>query len=224
MMVTEHKLRPFRGSAEQTGKIERHQGRSLGLQNSFRRGGFGWRGSRLASERIGQALAEIRAVGRHDPVCAADGAVIFLEKLSPALEHVDSSSGALGGAARAAVEALVPVIAHAPADTAVREDWLERLFEAIQNDDPPYIESLGDRWGELCATPELASCWADRLLDLVRHVQSERRRGQHAFCRADSVCYSALFAAGRHDELIALIKLPDAMYARKPRICWSAWT
>jgi hypothetical protein len=195
-----------------------------GFKTRFRRGGFGWRGSRLASERIGQALAEIRAVGRHDPVCAADGAVIFLEKLSPALEHVDSSSGALGGAARAAVEALVPVIAHAPADTAVREDWLERLFEAIQNDDPPYIESLGDRWGELCATPELASCWADRLLDLVRHVQSERRRGQHAFCRADSVCYSALFAAGRHDELIALIKLPDAMYARKPRICWSAWT
>jgi hypothetical protein len=176
-----------------------------GFKNRFRRGGFGWRGSHLASERIGQALAEIRAVGRHDPVCAADGAVILLEKLSPALEHVDSSSGALGSAARAAVEALVPVIAQAPADAAVREDWLERLFEAIQNDDPPYIESLGDRWGELCATPELASYWADRLLDLVRHVQSERRRGRHAFCRADSVCYSALFAAGRHDELITLI-------------------
>lgn len=45
---------------------------------------------------------------------AADGAVRFLVKLSPALEQVDSSSGALGSAARAAVDALVPVIAQAP--------------------------------------------------------------------------------------------------------------
>lgn len=70
----------------------------------FRRGGFGWHASRLASERISEALAEIQAVARHDPLYAADGAVRFLVKLSPALEQVDSSSGALGGAARAAVE------------------------------------------------------------------------------------------------------------------------
>jgi hypothetical protein len=30
----------------------------------FRRGGFGWRASRLASERIAEALAEIRAAAR----------------------------------------------------------------------------------------------------------------------------------------------------------------
>ncbi len=82
----------------------------------FRRGGFDWRASRLASERIAEALAEIHAVARHDPLHAADGAVRLLVKLSPALEQVDSSSGALGSAARAAVDALVPVIAHAPAD------------------------------------------------------------------------------------------------------------
>jgi hypothetical protein len=87
----------------------------------FRRGGFGWRASRLASERIAEALAEIGAVARHDPLQAADGAVRFLVKLSPALEQVDSSSGALGSAARAAVNALVPVIAQAPADGAMRE-------------------------------------------------------------------------------------------------------
>jgi hypothetical protein len=49
-------------------------------------------------------------------------------------------------AARAAVAALVPVIAQAPADGAMREGWLEQLFEAIQNDDPPYLVSLDDRW------------------------------------------------------------------------------
>lgn len=171
----------------------------------FRRGGFGWRASRLASERIAEALAEIRAAARRDPLRAADGAVRFLAKLSPALEQVDSSSGALGGAARAAVDALVPVIARAPADEATREGWLEQLFEAIQNDDPPYLESLDDRWGELCATLETASRWADRLTDLVQLVNAERRRGQHAFTRADSLCYSALFSAGRHDDLIKLM-------------------
>jgi len=171
----------------------------------FRRGGFGWRASRLASERIAEALAEISTVARHDPLHAAEGAVRFLVKLSPALEQVDSSSGALGSAARGAVDVLVPVIAQAPADEAMREGWLEQLFEAIQNDDPPYLELLDERWGELCATPEMASRWADRLIDLVRHVHSERRRGQHAFTRAESACYSALFAAGRDDELVALI-------------------
>lgn len=171
----------------------------------FRRGGFGWRASRLASERIAEALAEIRAAARSDPLHAADGAVRFLAKLSPALGQVDSSSGALGGAARAAVDALVPVIAQAPADEATREGWLEQLFDAIQNDDPPYLESIDDRWGELCATPEFSSRWADRLTDLVQHVNAERRRGQHAFTRADSLCYSALFSADRHDELTKLI-------------------
>lgn len=171
----------------------------------FRRGGFGWRASRLASERIAEALVEIRAVARHDPLHAAAGAVRFLVKLSPALEQVDSSSGALGSAARAAVDALVPVIAQAPADGAMREKWLEQLFEAIQNDDPPYLDLIDERWGDLCATPEVASRWTDRVMDLVQQVHAARRRGRHAFTRAESVCYSAMFAAGRHDELIALI-------------------
>lgn len=171
----------------------------------FRRGGFGWRASQLASERIAEALAEIRAVARHDPLHAAEGAVRFLVKLSPALQQVDSSSGALGSAAHTAVDALVPVIAQASADAAVREKWLEQLFEAIQDDDPPYLELLDERWGDLCTTPEVASRWADRLMDLVRHVHAARSRGQHAFTRAESACYSALFAAGRHDELISLI-------------------
>jgi hypothetical protein len=109
-------------------------------------------------------LRKSSAVARHDPLHAADGAVRFLVKLSPALEQVDSSSGALGGAARAAVDALVPVIAQAPADGAMREKWLEQLFEAIQNDDPPYLELLDERWGDLCATPEVASRWADRVM------------------------------------------------------------
>lgn len=183
------------------------------FRTRFRRAAFGWRGSRLAIERIREALAEIRTVARQDPATAAEGAVLFLEKLSPALSQVDSSSGALGSATYAAVQELVPLIAGAPVDIAVRRKWLDRLFEAIQEDDPPYIESLGDHWGELCATPEVASSWADQLLPTQRSVLRERHRGTYAFFSGTTLCYSALFKAGRHDELLGLL-------AMDPRPIW----
>jgi hypothetical protein len=173
----------------------------------LRRGAFAWNGSKLAIERIHDALAEIRTVARHDPADAAEGAVLLLEKLSPALCQVDSSSGALGNATSSAVQELVPVIASAPVDIATRRKWLDRLFEAIQNDDPPYIESLGDHWGELCATPDLASAWADQLLPTQRSVLRERKRGTYAFFSGTTLCYSTLFSAGRHDELLELLAL-----------------
>ena len=169
----------------------------------FRQTAFGWKGTKLAIERIHEALAEIRAVARHDPASAAEGAVLFLEKLSPALNQIDSSSGALGNATYSAVQELVPIISSAPADAAVRMKWVDRLFDAIQDDDPPYIEHLGDLWGDLRATPELAAAWADRLVPTQRSVLLERKRGTDAFFSGSTLCYSALFKAGRHDELRA---------------------
>lgn len=146
--------------------------------------------------------------------------MLLLEKLSPALCQVDSSSGALSNAAYAAVEELVPIIANAPADTAVRKKWLDRLFAAIQEDDPPYIESLGDHWGELCATPELASSWADQFLPTLRSVLRERKRGIYAFFPGTTLCYSALFKAGRHDELLELLATdPHPIW---PYLAWGA--
>jgi hypothetical protein len=93
--------------------------------------------------------------------------VLLLEKLSPALEQVDSSSGAIATAVNNAIEALVPIIADAPADEATRSGWLERLWKAVEEDDIPYIELLPEHWGTLCRTPELASHWADELIDPV---------------------------------------------------------
>src|SRR5713226_7302239 len=95
----------------------------------FRRGAFGWR-SQPAIARVRQAVIEIGKVARCDPVLAAEGAVLFLEKVSPALEHVDSSSGAIGTAVNRAIAELVPVIAQAPAEHFRRAEWLERLWEA----------------------------------------------------------------------------------------------
>ncbi len=138
---------------------------------------------------------------------AGHGAVLLLEKASPALCDIDSSSGSLGNAMHSAVQCLVPLIAVAPVAGRVREKWLERLFEAYQDDDPPYIESLGEHWGALCVEPSLASRWADDLLPLVRRVMAERRRGTYAYTKASTPCYSALFKAARFDELLDLLAL-----------------
>jgi hypothetical protein len=102
----------------------------------------------------------------------------------------------------------------------VRRQWLDRLFEAIQKDDPPYIESLGDHWGELCATQELASDWADQLLPTLKNVLRERKSGTYAFFSGTTLCYSALFKADRHDQILELL----AMDTRPiwPYLVWGA--
>lgn len=171
----------------------------------FRKSAFGWRGTGPAIERIDKALSEISKAAKVDAVRAAEGAVLFLEKLSPAIRDVDSSSGALGNATYSAVNQLVPIIAAARPRDGVREKWLERLFEALQEDDPPYLESLGDHWGELCASPALASHWADQLLFVVRRIREDRKKGTFGYFRGTSACFSSLLAAGRLGELFALI-------------------
>lgn len=137
------------------------------FQARFRRHAFGWR-ARPAILRIKQAVSEIKKAVRRDPLLAADGAVLLLERISPALENVDSSSGAIGTAVNNAIAQLVPIIINAPADARTRKGWLERLWEAYQADGMPYIEQLGDYWGELCASKELAAAWADQLIGITR--------------------------------------------------------
>jgi hypothetical protein len=169
----------------------------------FRRHAFGWR-SDTPAQRIKEAITEIKQVARKEPVLAAEGAIILLEKLSPALEQVDSSSGALGSAVNKAIDTLVPIIIKADVDQKIRHRWLERLWQALQDDEMPYIELLGDYWGELCVTPELASQWADEFMPVVESVWSPNASG-HGFFKGTSACLSALFAAGRYDELLTLI-------------------
>lgn len=191
-----------------------------GFRARFRRGAFGWKGTQLAIGRINEALTEIRAVARHDIACAAEGAVLLLEKLSPALCQIDSSSGTLGNATYAAVQELAPLISQAPVSTKMRQQWLDRLFDAIQEDDPPYIESLGDHWGDLCATKELASAWADQLLPILKSVLLERKRGTYAFFSGTSLCYSALFKAERHAQILELLEMdPHPIW---PYLVWGA--
>src|SRR5882672_1429062 len=123
-------------------------GHSWRFKTRFRRHAFGWK-PHPAITRLQEALSEIEQVARLDPVLAAEGAIALLERISPALEHVDSSSGAIGSAVNRTIADLVPVIAGAPADARTRAAWLDRLFEAHSADQIPYIEQLG----EVHATP-----------------------------------------------------------------------
>jgi hypothetical protein len=170
----------------------------------FRRHAFGWR-SRPAITRIKQAVAEIKKIAKKDSALAADGAIVFLERVSPALEQVDSSSGSIGIAVNNAIKELVPIIASAPADAKTRDAWLERLFEAHQADQIPYIERLADHWGELCASQAIASAWADRLIGITRMALSPDKNLRGHF-HGTSACLSALYHAGRFDEIIDLLR------------------
>ena len=171
----------------------------------FRRRAYGWK-SQPAIKRIKEAVAEIKKVAKKDGLLAAEGAVLFLEKVSPAIAHVDSSSGAIGSTVNQAVVSLVSIIAAAEADDDTRDKWLERLWEAYQDDEIPYIESLGDHWGELCASREVASRWADRLMGACKMAWSPDPELQ-GFFKGTTNCLSALLAAGRHEEVVELLAM-----------------
>lgn len=176
----------------------------------FRRHAFGWR-SQPAIKRVKEAVSEIEKAARKDPVLGAEGAVLFLEKVSPAIEQVDSSSGAIGTAINNAIDALVPIIARAPADEALRGKWLERLWRAVEEDDIPYIESLPEHWGELCVTPECVSHWADEFIDMVRSAWGPNPEVRGYF-KGTAACLSALLKAGRNDEIMELLELAPHKY------------
>lgn len=179
----------------------------------FRRGAFGWR-SQPAILRVRQAVSEIKSVSRKDPLLAAEGAVTFLERVSPALQNVDGSSGAIGTAVNKAIAALVPIISEAPADPETRAGWLDRLFEAHAADDIPYIEVLAEHWGDLCASKEIASAWADRLVGITGMALSPRK-DLHGYFHGTPACLSALFRAERYAELIDLVTRGKVIWSDK---------
>ncbi|HLK66236.1 MAG TPA: hypothetical protein VKU19_22530 [Bryobacteraceae bacterium] len=166
---------------------------------------FGWRGSHLACQRLKEAVTEIKQVARKDPVTAGDGVVSLMERIWPAFQDVDTSSGALCSAVYWAQDELLPIAIKSPADRKTRDKWLERLWQAIEDDGVDYLSLVRDRWGELCGSREVASFWADQFLGLLRTAWSDPRPGK--YLRGSSVCLSSLLAAGRHQELLEVLAL-----------------
>jgi hypothetical protein len=127
------------------------------FKRKFRTNAYGWRASSLAISRLKEAAAEIRSVAKSDLVAAGDGVVSLMERIWPAFQGIDTSSGALGAAVFRTVNELIPILTVAPADHATRGKWLERLFEAVQNDGVEYLAPLEDRWGEIAQYPDLST-------------------------------------------------------------------
>lgn len=176
---------------------------------------YGWNGSNLAIKRLKEAVSEIKKVARTDAVVAADGAVTLFERFWPSLEYIDTSSGSLGGAVNWTQEELLPLVIAAPADRKTRDKWLDRLWHAIQDDGVDYLCVVQDHWGELCASPKVASHWADQFVDLIRMAWSDPRPG--GYVNATSLCLSSLLAAGRHQDiwdLLAIARFPFWHYRK----------
>ena len=128
-----------------------------------------------------------------------------MEKIWPALEPVDSSSGALGAAVGWALTELLPVVIKASADRKTRDQWLTRLWQAIQEDGVDYLWLVQDRWGELCGSSEVASQWADEILPLLRTAWSDPSPGNYV--RETTMCLSSLLVSGRHGDLLDVLAL-----------------
>ena len=161
----------------------------------FRAGVYSWKSSKLACQRLREAVSEIKKVAKKDPVTAADGAVKLMEKLWPALEHIDSSSGALGSAVNKALHALIPIIVQAPADRKIRNNWLERLWQAMEEDGVDYLAPVGDSWGELCGSVDVVNQWAEDLMPTVRACWTDPAPGNYFY--GTTACMSCLLSASR---------------------------
>ncbi len=185
--------------------MSKHEKHKWMFPARFRTGAYSWKASRLACQRLREAVSEIKRVAKKDPVLGAEGAVRLMEKIWPALQHVDTSSGALGSAVYKALDALLPIIVNAPADKKTRSKWLDRLWQAMEEDGVDYLGPVGDRWGEICGSVEVAGRWADELVSTLRSCWSDPNPG--GYFHGATACLSCLLVAGRHQELLELLEL-----------------
>lgn len=144
-------------------------------------------------------------MAKKEPAVAAEGAVRLVEKLWPALEHVDSSSGALGSAVNKTLDDLIPLIIKASADAKTRDKWLERLWQAMEDDGVDYLGPVGDRWGELCGSVEMANQWTEELMPTLRSCWTDPNPGN--YFHGTTACLSCLLVTGRYQELLDLLAL-----------------
>ncbi len=170
----------------------------------LKRNAFGWRSSRLACKRVKEAVSEIKKVSKKNPVLAGEGGVLFIEKVVPAIQNVNSSSGAMGTAVRNAVADVIPIIAEAPVSAEILDKWRERVWTAFGDDGYGYLNCIGDHWGDLCESKKIASEYADTLLPALR--SSWATKGSRYF-HGTYACLSCMLKAERYNEIIELIDL-----------------
>ena len=169
----------------------------------MRANAYSWKSSAKAIDRLKSASSEIRAVARTDPRSAAEGVIALAQRIWPAFEHIDTSSGALGNAVRRTLEDLLPILIEAPADEKTRAKWLEQLREAIEDDGVDYLAPIADRFGQIAAYPQLMNLHADGDLDMIRAAWADHARFSHV--TSGTLTLSCLLESGRYEELMALL-------------------
>lgn len=171
----------------------------------MRTGAYSWKSSAKAIGRLKSASAEIRTVSRTNPITAAEGVIALAQRIWPAFEHIDTSSGALGNAVRRTLEEVLPILIEAPADEKTRAKWLEQLREAIEDDGVDYLAPIADRFGQIAAYPDLMNLHADRDLDMIRAAWAAHTQFTHV--TSGTLTLSCLLEAGRYNDLTALLAL-----------------
>jgi hypothetical protein len=166
---------------------------------------YNWKSSARAIARLKSTVSEIKAVNRTDPVAAAEGVIALAERIWPAFEHIDTSSGALGSAVNGTLVALIPILIAAPADEATRAKWLDRLRQAIQDDGVDYLFPFSEHFGEIASFPKLMNEHADLDLDIIRHAWSDWER--FSYVTTSTLTLSCLLEAERYDELTEVLAL-----------------
>jgi hypothetical protein len=107
-----------------------------------------------------EALAEIKAVAKKEPVLAAEGAVLFLEKLAPAIRLTVVLEGLVllsTATSRRSCPSSPRQMSHV---LCVKNGWAGCLRLSKKTTCHTW-NTWASSWGELCTTPETASKWAD---------------------------------------------------------------
>ncbi len=148
-------------------------------------------------------MSELRTAAKADRYLAAEGAVLLIECIVPAIEQIDGSSGMIGSATRKAVEDTAAIVAAAADEPGRHEKRLERIYAAYQDDGYGYLDGIGDLWGNFCGSVDHARSWAEKTLASYRSIRAHNATG---YIREIDMCLSAQFFAGQYDAVIELVE------------------
>lgn len=127
--------------------------------------------------------------------------MLWIAGMPRILAEVEDPEGALARQLTRALEEVTSWLGESGAERRLRAAWADRLWPALLADERGLLDAVADAWGELVGL-ELAQTWAERLYPDLLAAWSE---GQDV--QASRACLSVLLAAGRHIDIIDLLRL-----------------
>ena len=159
--------------------------------------------SQPAIARVREALSEIKKVAKKDPIVAAEGAVLFLEKVSPALAHVDGSSGAIGSAVNHTPSRELSALDRRSAGRRANTRSVARapLRGARGRRHPVHREARATTGASFSATTEISFSLGQIACSVSHGRPLSPDPAMRGHFHGTTMCLSSLFQAGRYDEL-----------------------